>query len=141
MIKTALSSRSQRYFCDSGTHEVPVFGLDDNGDVIITGSTDLFAQIQSHKDEVLLDKIIARCALTGETLTCSDDSFGDSTILPKDLLEAKTQALKVDSFKSGLSSEDLSFLMEKGFDDFLKYKIEQAQSAAQSSAQSEVKDE
>lgn len=141
MVKTALSPRSERFYCDIGTHDIPVFGLDENGEVVVTGSTDLFAQIQSHKDEVLLDKIIARCALTGETLTCSDEAFGDSTILPKDLLDAKNQALKVDSFKSGLSSDDLSFLMEKGFDDFLKYKIEQAQSAAQSSAQSEVKDE
>lgn len=139
-FRTASSERV-RFQADSGTREVPTFQFDDSGELIVSGKTDLFAQIQSFKDDVLLDKILLRCSLSGESLEAPAEAFGDATILPKDLLEAKTMSNNVDSFKSSLSKDDLSMLLDKGFDEFIKFKVEQAQSVAQSSAHSPAQSE
>lgn len=135
-FRTSSSDRI-RFQADPGTREVPTFQFDENGDLVVSGKTDLFAQIQSFKDDVLLDKILLRCSLTGDSFEASADAFGDATVLPKDLLEAKTMSNNVDSFKSTLSQDDLSLLLEKGFDEFLKFKIAQQSTAAE--VKSEVK--
>lgn len=117
-------SKRVRFETDSGTHEIPVIGLDENGETCVVGMTDFFAEIQSHKDEVALDKIVARCTLTGEDLSAPEGSFGDTTIFPKDLLEAKQMEQRLESFTSKLEKTDLDFLYEKGFDEFLKMKVD-----------------
>lgn len=130
------SSERVRFQCDSGSHEVPTFEFDETGELVVSGKTDLFAQIQSFKEDVLLDKILLRCSLTGESLMAPPEAYGDATVFPKDLLEAKQMSTGVDRFKSSLSSEDLSYLLDKGFDEFIKFKVSQAQS---SESVSEVK--
>lgn len=123
-------SEKQSFVCPSGTQEVPVFSVDENNDVVPSGKTNLFAEIQSHLSEVVLDKLIARCELAGTSLEAPDEMFGDSTILPSDLLDAKSQINSVNAFKSSLSSDDLSLLLEKGFDEYVKIKLAAAVSSS-----------
>lgn len=103
--------------------------------------TNVYKKIQTYKDEVLLENILKRCLETGETLSVvAPSNFGDTTKMPKTLLEAHDQLQKADSFVNSLSEDDQSFLMEKGFDAFLSDKIKKMQSSQEVKAQSkEVK--
>lgn len=125
-FRTSFSERVRKY-AGSGCPETPVFEFDENGELVDTGrkiNTD--AEIQSHKDEVLLSKIIERCGLTGESLLAPVESFGDATLMPRSILEAHEQAQRVQFFVNGLSDDDLKSLNEIGFDAFISEKIKAA---------------
>lgn len=126
--------------CPSGEPNIPIFEYDENGELVDTGKTrNIDAEIQSHKDEVLLSKIIERSALTGETLAAPVECFGDATVLPKDLLDAHNRGQQVQSFVDSLSDDQLKILNDQGFDALVLSVLEKKktdQSAA--TAQSEV---
>lgn len=135
IFRSAFSKR-QEFHCPSGEKDFPIFEYDDTGELIMTEKKEnVFEKIQSFEEEVLLKNIIQRCGLTGETLLASPENFGDSTVLPQTLLEAKQQSQKVQGFVDSLSDEDLDLLNSKGFDDFILAKI------AALSANKEVKKE
>ena len=116
--------KSVKVFSSVGSKEAPIYEYNEEGELVLTDKKDnVYARIQSFKDEVLLENIIKRCALTGETLSAPEDCFGDSRMLPKDLLDLKQQGQKVQSFVDKLSDDDLQSLNEKGFDAFLMDKI------------------
>lgn len=127
-----LSSDRVRIHCSSGEKEFPIFQLNDDGEVVESGKMEnIDAKIQSFKDEVLLENIIKRCSVTGETLEAAKQYFGDSRVLPKSMLEAKIQQNNIQGFVDSLSENDLSLLNEKGFDAFLSSKIEALKSKPQ----------
>lgn len=140
-IRTAMSPRV-RVFCDAGDPELPIFALNDQGEVIDTGkkkNTD--KEIQSHKDEVLLSKIIERCGFTGETLIAPPECFGDASQLPKDLLDAHQKGQQVQRFVDSLDDNQLNLLNEKGFDALVLSVLEKKKEAADSAASEVKKDE
>lgn len=132
-FRTAYSKR-ERFEAPVGTHEVPTFGFDNDGELVVNGKTNLFAEIQSHECETLLSNIIERCRLTGETLLAPDSAFGDSTTMPQSLVDLQDQVNKVESFTASLSADDLELIRSKGFDEYINVKI-----AAATAAKSEVK--
>lgn len=125
-----------------GEKEFPIYELDGDGNLVDTGKkTNVDAAIQSHKDSVLLENIIRRCSVTGETLSAPQECFGDSRVLPQSLLDAKIKSNRIQAFVDGLSDSDLALLNEKGFDEFLSSKIAAAASAAKPDDKGGVKDE
>lgn len=136
LFKTAYGPK-ETVFSPQGDNEFPVFELNADGEVVDSGKkTDVNALIQTYKDGVLLENIIRRASMTGESFVAPSDCFGDSRVLPKDLLDAKLHSQRVQSFVDGLSDSDLALLNEKGFDEFLTSKIAAAAAAA-SAAQSD----
>ena len=123
LFKNAYSP-SDPIYSPSGCPERPIFEFDENGELVDTGKkTNTDALIDSYKDSVLLENIIKRCSMTGETFYAPEECFGDSRVLPTDLLDAKMKGSKVQSFVDSLSDADLSLLNEKGFDEFLLSKL------------------
>lgn len=122
-FRSAYSERVQ-FHCSSGDREFPIFQLNDVGEVIDSGKKEnVFDKIQSYEDNVLLSNIIKRCGLTGESLSASPENFGDTTVLPKSLLDLKQSQDRVQGFVDSLSKSDLDLLNEKGFDEFISAKI------------------
>lgn len=122
-FRSAFSDRVRCYCC-SGSREFPIFELNEKGDVVDTGKKEnVWDKIQSFEDEVLLKNIIRRCGLTGETLEAKLEAFGDSTVLPKSLLELKQSQDRIQGFVDSLSKSDLDLLNDKGFDEFISVKI------------------
>lgn len=125
------SSERVRFFSPVGTHDVPEFGFDDDGELVVTGQTDLFKSIQAFEAESDLAKIVERCRLLGTDLSAPVEAFGDSTQLPKSLLEVQDQVNRVQEFTNSLSQEDLQVLSSKGFDQFIADKLAAIQQAQQ----------
>jgi len=135
-FRSAFSDRV-RCYCSSGSKEFPIFELDEKGDVVDTGKKEnVWNKIQSYEDEVLLKNIIRRCGLTGETLEAKPEAFGDSTVLPKSLLDLKQSQDRVQGFVDSLSKSDLDLLNDKGFDEFISAKI--AEKLSNQSADSNI---
>lgn len=119
------AGKRERFYCSSGDKEFPIFEYNEDGELVDTGRKEnVYDKIQSYKDEVLLENIIKRCGLTGETLEAPKEAFGDSTVLPQSLLELKQNGQKVQSFVDSLSDDDLKSLNDKGFDAFLLDKLQ-----------------
>lgn len=121
----------RRMTTPSGSDLFPEFVEKEQDVLERTGKmTNVYQKIQTYKDEVLLENILKRCLETGESLSVvAPSNYGDTTKLPKSLLEAHDQMQKADSFVNSLSEEDQSFLMEKGFDAFLADKIQKMQAS------------
>lgn len=135
-----------QYVSPSGETVDHVFRFNEKHELVDTGKTvDIQKQIDSYLDDVLIEKIVQRSLMTGESFEASPEMFGDATKIPKSLLELQQEGQKVQNFVDGLSDSDLSRLNEVGFDSFMKEKIEAraAELAAQKAAKSEggVKDE
>lgn len=110
-----------------GNNEFPIFVEDENGEIVYSGKNkNIQKEIDSYKDSVLLSKIVERCCLTGEFLEAPAECFGDTRVLPKDLMDAENRKIKAQSFIDSLSDQDLNTLNEVGFDEFIKSKLETA---------------
>lgn len=126
------AGKHERYHSCSGNKEFPIFEYNEDGELVDSGKKEnVYEKIQSYKDEVLLENIIKRCGLTGETLEAPKECFGDTTVMPKSLLELKQSGQKVQSFVDSLSDSDLILLNEKGFDAFILSKIADAKKASE----------
>jgi len=112
----------------AGSPTFPLFEENGDREVVMTDKVkNVFEEIQSHKDDCLLENIIRRASVSGESLVAPLETFGDTTQLPQSILEAHDQRQKVQSFVDGLSDGDLSLLNDKGFDGFLAAKIAEMQ--------------
>lgn len=120
----------RRMTTPSGCDLFPEFVEKEQDVLVPTGKmTNVYKKIQTYKDDVLLENILKRCLESGESLSVvAPSNFGDTTKMPKSLLEAHDQLQKANSFVNSLSDDDQSFLMEKGFDAFLAEKIKNMQS-------------
>ena len=136
---TSAFSKHKVLTCPAGEPNIPIFEYDENGELVDTGKTrNIDAEIQSHKDEVLLSKIIERCGLTGETLVAPVECFGDATALPKDLLDAHNRGQQVQSFVDSLSDDQLKILNDQGFDALVLSVLDKKKADQSAAGQSEV---
>lgn len=116
--------RLNRFRTPLGSRFVPIFELNEKDEVVDSGKRhDLYAEIQSYRESVELDKIVARSLISGETFLPPKEAFGDATILPHDPLEAMNLSKQAQFFMNSLSSEDKELLESKGFDAFIAEKI------------------
>lgn len=123
----------------SGLKEIPVFQLDENNEVVDSGKrTNRYAEIQSHKDEVLIENIIKSALISGTSLAASDESFGDATLLPKDGLELNERSKAANAFYDSLNPEQKSLLASQGFDALIADVIAKQQKAVAAAASDTV---
>lgn len=91
MAKTA---EQKRFFCNAGSRLAVkhAIRIDDNGHktLVNTGEkTNIYEKIQSHKDEVNIEKLWERCQVEGyEILNRREAMSGDVTMVPTSMLEA-----------------------------------------------------
>ena len=87
-------AETKRFYCKSGSQlaEKHAIRIDDNGHkrLVKTGEfTNIYEKIQSHADEVDIEKLWERCQMEGyEILNKREAISGDVTMIPNSLLEA-----------------------------------------------------
>lgn len=59
------------------------------------GDTNRYAVVQSHKEETLIENILARATLDPSVLMQRVGSYGDATVLPKSLMEMKNMVIRI----------------------------------------------
>lgn len=102
--------------------EVPMYGVNDSGEVYIKGYTNQQNEIDSYKDGCLLENIIKRYALEPELLVDKGNGFVDVSDVPTDPSKLITQSQFAMNYYLSLSEEDRAKF--KDFNDFAdKYMI------------------
>ena len=129
-FRTAFEECKDKFDSPVGSQEFPVFQLNEQGELVEVGKTNVYDKIQTYKDDCLLENIIRRCALTGDTLEAPKERFCDTTVFPKDALEAHNLIAKANAFTNSLTKDDFARLMEVGFDAFLSEKLASAAESA-----------
>lgn len=71
--------------------------IDDNGKKALrcNGETNRFAKVQSHKEECLIENILARATMDPSILEKGGGLYFDSTTMPKTLAEAQNAILQI----------------------------------------------
>lgn len=102
--------------------EVPVYAVNDSGEVYIKGYTNQQNEIDSYKEGCLLENIIKRYALEPELLCDTGNGFVDVSDVPTDPSKLISQSQFAMNYYLSLSEEDRAKF--KDFNDFAeKYMI------------------
>lgn len=92
------------------------------------GDTNRYAVVQSHKDECLIENILARATLDPSVLMQRVGSYGDATVLPKSLMEMKNMVIRINEeflqldpdLRAKFGNSVDQFIAEYGNPDFMK---------------------
>lgn len=132
-FRTPVSERIRRH-TETGQHleDVLAMRLDEKGNEVfyVAGQHDTYAEIQSYKDEVNIERIIAQCIDTGDMniLNQIKKEYVDLTETPTNLVDAKNKIMKAetDFYKLPLEIREKygnnfnKYLSEVGTEDWLK---------------------
>ena len=69
------------------------------------GDTNRYQVVQSHKEETLIENILARSTLDPSVLMQRVGSYGDATVLPKSLMEMKNMVIRITADFNALDPE------------------------------------
>lgn len=91
------------------------------------GDTNRYEIVQSHKEETLIENILARATLDPSVLMQRVGTYGDATVLPKSLMEMKNMVIRITDDFNALDSDIRAkfgnsvdqFIAEYGSDSFL----------------------
>lgn len=116
-LATSQTRGSLRMFCPSGTGKVPVYELEEDGQVRLTRMVDLNAEIQLYKDSCDIGKIVESYLLSGDKsilLRRNDGAYIDLASIPDD---ASARSWLINAFaeqKEAAKQEEKTEVTEDG---------------------------
>lgn len=94
------------FITNSGTPDQPVYSVDDNDQPVLTGYTNLYSEIQSHKDSVELATLLQRYEQGDETaLNKIQGVYADATEFPSTYAELFERVRDAEQSFNGLPPE------------------------------------
>lgn len=88
-----------------------------NKEILVkTGKTNLYAKIQEHLEETLIENILARATIDPTVLAAKQEEFWDATAAPRSLMEAQVTILNLKNEFEKLPADvkrEFDFSMEK----------------------------
>ena len=100
-FRTAYGEKKD-YVTPSGTGIIDEYGYeytkDNRKELVKTGETDLYKQIQSHHESTKIENILARVAVGDMSDFRANGIFADTTGLPTNLIDAQKNIQKVENF-------------------------------------------
>lgn len=107
-FKTAYGEK-ERIHCNAGTGYQPIFGyeIDSLGrkTLVKTGEKDLYTEIQSYKEEVSIESVLARVAVGDMSDFRPNGIYADISEIPNNLIEAKKEMQKLENMWNKLPTE------------------------------------
>lgn len=94
----------------SGTRKEYGYEVNSKGQKVLveTGEVNQYAEIQSYKDECLIENIMARLRVGDYTAFRVDGIYQDVTKLPNNLIDAKREMVKLENVWNHLTNEQKS---------------------------------
>lgn len=102
-------SKNERHIVPSGDGTELVYGyeVDNYGrkKLTVTGTKNIYDEIQSHAEEVKIENILARAAIGDMSDFRPDGIYADITNMPNNMIAARKQMVALENTWNGLSNE------------------------------------